>query len=133
VLSAPLAFTPIFRADISTTQAVMDVLSSSSHYAILLYRLRNWAWTTLLLALSPMTVIWFASSWFMPGGLEELLRQARFGWLVCGLWTQVVIWLVWFPSWWVGVYVIAADALFGISESGTSGTVAVIKDSERMK
>jgi len=74
---------------------------------------------TLLLAISPMTVIWLASSWFMPGGLEELLRQAGFGWLICGLWTQVVVWLVWFPSWWVGVYVIAADGLFGISESGT--------------
>lgn len=130
VLSAPLAFTPTFRADISTTQAVIDVLSSSSYYAILLYRLRNWAWMTLLLALSPMTVIWLASSWFMPGGLEELLRQAGFGWLVCGLWTQVVVWLVWFPSWWVGAYVIAADGLFGISKSGT---VSGIKDSEKVR
>lgn len=117
VLGAPLAFTSTFRADISTKEAVMEDLSGSSSYAVQLYRLRNWVWMILLLALSPMTVVWLASSYFMPGGLEELLRQAGFGWLVCGLWTQVVVWLVWFPSWWVGVYVIAADGLFGISES----------------
>jgi GPI-anchor transamidase subunit GAA1 len=65
-------------------------------------------WIVLLTLLSPMTVIIASSQLFAPGGLGEVLRMAGFGWWVWGLWTQVVVWLVWWPSWCVGSLVAAS-------------------------
>jgi GPI-anchor transamidase subunit GAA1 len=66
-----------------------------------------------LLALSPMTVIWVSST-FVPGGLAEVLRMAAFGWWVYGLWTQVIVWLVWWPAWFASFYVLAAQMFQGV-------------------
>jgi glycosylphosphatidylinositol transamidase len=66
-----------------------------------------------LLALSPMTVVW-ASSTLVPGGLPEVLRMATFGWWVYGLWTQVIVWLVWWPAWFTSCYVLAAQLYQGV-------------------
>jgi GPI-anchor transamidase subunit GAA1 len=59
----------------------------------------------LLLFTSPSAVV-LAASTFVPGGLDEVLRTAAFGWWVCGLWTQVVVWLVWWPAWVAGGMVV---------------------------
>jgi glycosylphosphatidylinositol transamidase len=66
--------------------------------------------TLVLWMLSPMTVIWVGST-FVPGGLGEVLRMAEFGWWVWGLWTQVVVWLVWWPAWFAGCFVLASQTL----------------------
>ena len=71
---------------------------------------RNFAATigmySLLVALNPVMVVHMASS-YAGVGLEELLHQAAVGWHVWGLWTQVVIWLVWLPAWFVASVVVA--------------------------
>lgn len=37
----------------------------------------------------------------------EMLAEAAFGWKVSGLWTQVVVWCVWWPAWLVGGVVVS--------------------------
>ena len=48
--------------------------------------------------LSPPVVLWLAS-WSCGAGVSDILAEAAFGWKVNGLWTQVVIWCVWWPAW----------------------------------
>ena len=50
---------------------------------------------------SPPTVIWIAC--LVSGiSIEEVLTEAAFGWMVWGLWTQVIVWCVWWPAWLMG-------------------------------
>ncbi len=62
-----------------------------------------------LLNLSAPTVILFASSvyWNVPVG--EMLIEAAFGWDIWGMWTQVVVWCVWWPAWVTGSVLLAAS------------------------
>lgn len=55
----------------------------------------------LLQTVSPPVVAWVVCAW---SGVDmgELLAEAAFGWKVSGLWTQVVVWCVWWPAWLVG-------------------------------
>jgi glycosylphosphatidylinositol transamidase len=62
------------------------------------------------LAVSPITVI-YAASTLVPGGLDKVLAEAAFGWWVYGLWTQVIVWLVWWPAWLAGGYVLWAQMI----------------------
>lgn len=62
------------------------------------------------IAVSPVSVIWAAST-LVPGGLDKVLAEAAFGWWVYGLWTQVIIWLVWWPAWCAGGYVLWAQLI----------------------
>ncbi|KAF1808495.1 Glycosylphosphatidylinositol:protein transamidase complex, GAA1 component [Eremomyces bilateralis CBS 781.70] len=71
---------------------------------------------TFWMVLSPMTVL-LAGAWMWnaeiggPQGIQGLLQQAAFGWKVHGLWTPVVVWLVWWPAWCVGG-VVSASSMF---------------------
>ncbi|KAK0611165.1 Gaa1-like protein [Immersiella caudata] len=57
--------------------------------------------TLLLNAISPTAVIFAGAKYW---GLEvgEVLEQAAFGWDVCGMYTPVVVWCVWWPAWLAG-------------------------------
>lgn len=59
---------------------------------------------TLILA-SPMSVTMLAC-WYWQTPLGEVLSQASFGWHVWGVWTGVVVWLVWWPAWLVGAMLV---------------------------
>ncbi|MCJ1392382.1 Glycosyl phosphatidyl inositol protein transamidase complex subunit [Xylographa bjoerkii] len=52
-------------------------------------------------ALAPGVVL-FALCTYSGVGVEDVLTQAAFGWKVSGLWTQVIVWCVWWPAWLVG-------------------------------
>lgn len=52
-------------------------------------------------ALSPPVVL-LAACWYTGAAVETVLTQAAFGWDVWGMWTQVVVWCVWWPAWVVG-------------------------------
>ncbi|KAF2087201.1 putative GPI transamidase component [Saccharata proteae CBS 121410] len=60
---------------------------------------------------SPVVVVLFASQYVAWGKwsafkvVEQVVQEASFGWHVWGLWTQVVVWLVWWPAWFVGAVV----------------------------
>jgi len=52
-------------------------------------------------SLSPPVVL-AAVCYYFGVSVEEVLLQAAFGWEVSGLWTQVIVWCVWWPAWLVG-------------------------------
>ena len=52
--------------------------------------------------LSPPVVL-AAVCYYSRISVEDVLLQAAFGWEVSGLWTQVIVWCVWWPAWLVGV------------------------------
>jgi glycosylphosphatidylinositol transamidase len=47
------------------------------------------------------------SSKLLGADLSEVLRLSAVGWHVWGMWTQVVVWIVWFPAWLVGATIVA--------------------------
>ena len=47
-------------------------------------------------------VVFSAVCYFASISAEEALKEAAFGWHVWGLWTQVVVWCVWWPAWLIG-------------------------------
>ncbi|KAH8435368.1 GPI-anchor transamidase subunit GAA1 [Aspergillus melleus] len=55
----------------------------------------------ILNALSPPVVV-LAACWYTGVSVETVLTQAAFGWDVWGMWTQVVVWCVWWPAWVIG-------------------------------
>ncbi|MCJ1319721.1 Glycosyl phosphatidyl inositol protein transamidase complex subunit [Xylographa vitiligo] len=55
----------------------------------------------ILHSLAPGVVL-FALCTYSGVSVEEVLTRAAFGWNVSGLWTQVIVWCVWWPAWLVG-------------------------------
>ncbi|KAG9243870.1 rhomboid protein 2 [Calycina marina] len=55
----------------------------------------------LLMAVGPTGVL-MAGSWAWGWSVGEVLEQAAFGWDVWGMYTQVVVWCVWWPAWVMG-------------------------------
>lgn len=51
--------------------------------------------------LSPPMVL-LGVCWYTGVSVETVLTQAAFGWDVWGMWTQVVVWCVWWPAWLIG-------------------------------
>jgi len=81
-----------------------------------------------LLATCPPLVLWVAvalrdGAWikgyaYVVGKVVGVLVRASQGWVVNGLWTPVVVWLVWWPAWVVGAWVV----LVGAGEMGGAGS-----------
>jgi len=68
-----------------------------------------------LQCLSPgMALAGIACYWGV--GMEEVLREASFGWWVSGMWTQVVVWCVWWPAWLCGGVLLAEGLVRGRGE-----------------
>ncbi|KAF2278265.1 Glycosylphosphatidylinositol:protein transamidase, GAA1 component [Westerdykella ornata] len=63
------------------------------------------AQTLLLAALNPVVVI-RAACWFWGADVGDVVVRAAEGWHVWGLWTQVVVWEVWWPAWFAGGVVV---------------------------
>jgi glycosylphosphatidylinositol transamidase len=59
-----------------------------------------------LALLNPVMVAQW-STHLLDADLELVLKVAATGWHVNGLWTQVVVWIVWFPAWVVGTGIVA--------------------------
>ncbi|KAF2008185.1 Glycosylphosphatidylinositol:protein transamidase, GAA1 component [Amniculicola lignicola CBS 123094] len=62
--------------------------------------------SVVLAALNPVVVI-RAATLYWGRDIVQVLVQAAEGWHVWGLWTQVVVWLVWWPAWFAGSVVVA--------------------------
>ncbi|KAF2752217.1 Glycosylphosphatidylinositol:protein transamidase, GAA1 component [Sporormia fimetaria CBS 119925] len=56
----------------------------------------------LLLSLLNPVVVGRAATVYWGADAVEVLLKAAEGWHVWGLWTQVIVWLVWWPAWVVG-------------------------------
>jgi glycosylphosphatidylinositol transamidase len=48
--------------------------------------------------LSP-PVVFYTACRYSGIEAEQALMEAAFGWTVWGLWTQVIVWCVWWPAW----------------------------------
>ena len=89
LLAAPLSF------------AGQPFSTSLSEYSVSGGKVRKVLMTILLQLLSPPIVLLAAcEAWGVS--VEDVLVEAAFGWKAHGLWTQVVVWCVWWPAWTVG-------------------------------
>ena len=57
--------------------------------------------TAVLQLLSPPVVLYIVGL-ASRSSVLDILAEAAFGWKVNGMWTQVVVWCVWWPAWFVG-------------------------------
>lgn len=60
--------------------------------------------------LSPPVVLLVACN-FWGVSVEAVLTQAAFGWDIWGMWSQVVVWCVWWPAWLVGGVILSTSVL----------------------
>ncbi|EPS39138.1 hypothetical protein H072_7043 [Dactylellina haptotyla CBS 200.50] len=75
--------------------------------------------TVLLQLTSPFAALFIVANYWGLG-IEDVLKEASFGWWVWGMWTPVVVWSVWWPAWVVGR--VSVDASFVMALTGkTSG------------
>ena len=58
--------------------------------------------------LSPPVVL-LAGCWYAGVEVETVLTQVAFGWDVWGMWTQVVVWCVWWPAWVIGCALVGSS------------------------
>lgn len=89
LLSTPLSF---IGNPFSSSVDAKDVFPSNA---------RKFTSTLVLQLLSPPVVVW-AVCYIWGVDIGDMLAEAAFGWKVNGLWTQVVVWCVWWPAWMVG-------------------------------
>ena len=89
LLSTPLA---LVGNSLSGSTRATDVFPSKTQRMV---------FTFILQLISPTVIVW-AVCYFWGNDLGELLAEAAFGWKVNGLWTQVVVWCVWWPAWLAG-------------------------------
>lgn len=61
----------------------------------------------LLVVINPVMVVQ-AATYAGNIPLLDILVKAAEGWHIWGLWTQVVVWLVWWPAWFCGSVVVAS-------------------------
>ena len=54
-------------------------------------------------------VVFSAVCYFADISAEEVLKEAAFGWHVWGLWTQLVVWCVWWPAWLIGATFVSLE------------------------
>ena len=62
----------------------------------------------LLHCISP-PVVFSAVCYVANISTEEVLKEAAFGWHIWGLWTQVVVWCVWWPAWLIGTTFVSPE------------------------
>ncbi|KAL2263999.1 hypothetical protein VTK26DRAFT_3554 [Humicola hyalothermophila] len=71
--------------------------------------------TVLLNAVSPTAVL-LAGAAYWGVDVRDVLREAAVAWHVCGTWTQVVVWCVWWPAW-----LAASVAVLGTGKTTAAG------------
>jgi glycosylphosphatidylinositol transamidase len=64
--------------------------------------------------------------------LKAILLEAAFGWDVWGMWTQVVVWCVWWPAWMTGAILVASSMMIP-GERGSASTLPPEKQSQTTK
>ena len=65
----------------------------------------------ILAALSPPVAMYGLNVWYEGRGLETVLLELAKGWMAQGVWTELVVWGVWWPAWIVGGTVVSGGML----------------------
>ena len=89
LLSAPLSFVGNHFSGSIDAKEVFPIKATQEAHSLLLQ------------LLSPTVVVWIVC-YFWNGDVGDFLGEAAFGWQVNGLWTQVIVWCVWWPAWMAG-------------------------------
>lgn len=55
----------------------------------------------------------YASSWYLEKDLAWVLTEVAKGWLAQGVWSNLVIWSVWWPAWVLGCVVLFSGVVPG--------------------
>jgi GPI-anchor transamidase subunit GAA1 len=63
----------------------------------------------ILMSLFAPTTVLICSSIYWEIPVSDILIEAAFGWNVWGMWTQVVVWCVWWPAWLTGTVLLASS------------------------
>ncbi|OCK84882.1 Glycosylphosphatidylinositol:protein transamidase, GAA1 component [Lepidopterella palustris CBS 459.81] len=112
ICAAPLTFVrPIFPPPASGGSAASSTFVAKNRIPLSL------AMSALLSVVNPMVIIVGATRYW-GADIVDVLVQAAEGWHVWGLWTQVVVWLVWWPAWFAGA-VVVAGSVFAVPETET--------------
>ncbi|KAF3077868.1 Glycosyl phosphatidyl inositol protein transamidase complex subunit [Orbilia oligospora] len=74
--------------------------------------------SVLLQLTSPFAAL-FVVAGYWGLGVEDILKEASFGWWVWGMWTPIVVWCVWWPAWVVGR--ISVDSSIVMAVTGKRG------------
>ncbi|RJE17937.1 GPI transamidase component [Aspergillus sclerotialis] len=94
----------LFCSPLTFINRVSPQISKSLRYALSALGL------LLLNILSPPVVL-LAGCWYKGVSVETVLTEAAFGWDVWGMWTQVVVWCVWWPAWLIGGTLLGASVV----------------------
>lgn len=62
--------------------------------------------SVVLAALSPMSATYALAWWYKGQGLGAVMVELAKGWVAQGVWTEFVVWGVWWPAWVVGSTVV---------------------------
>ncbi|KAI0848838.1 Glycosylphosphatidylinositol:protein transamidase, GAA1 component [Daldinia vernicosa] len=103
VLSSPLSFSrtwPSSSPSPSASSSPPTNTGKSANAAVFRY-----AHSALLHALAPPVVL-LAGGALAGASIQSVLEGAAFGWHVWGMYTQLVVWCVWWPAWLVGQIVV---------------------------
>ncbi|KAF3942196.1 hypothetical protein ABW19_dt0209737 [Dactylella cylindrospora] len=71
---------------------------------------------SILLQLTSPFAALFAVGHYWGLGVEDILKEASFGWWVWGMWTPAIVWCVWWPAWVVAR--ISVDSSFVMAVTG---------------
>lgn len=141
-----LACTPL-----SMTQAPLLLPAASKSKSSTLATIRTIVSLLLLHLVHPTTIVYLASFFLTSapaGDVKDVLLLASEAWTVQGTYTALVVWLVWWPAWFVGTAVVSS-ALFeygsavaagqngdkkevGVNREGIEGDVASSKAEARV-
>ena len=89
LLAAPLSFVGPPFSTASSEHSISDGKTRKAFASVLLQVLSP-----------PVVMLAVCKAWGVS--VEDVLVEAAFGWQAHGLWTQVVVWCIWWPAWLVG-------------------------------
>jgi glycosylphosphatidylinositol transamidase len=90
---------------------MIGIFSTPFNYSYLQPKGRLWVAFLLALVLqvlAPTTAL-VGVAVYWGGEVTMILAEAAFGWWVWGMWTQVVLWCVWWPAWLTAGVLVAAS------------------------
>ena len=91
----------LFIGLLATPLSFVDLAQASETVDVGINRRRRLIATAVLQLLSPPVVLLLISL-VLKSNVLDLLADAAFGWAVNGIWTQIVVWCIWWPAWFVG-------------------------------
>lgn len=75
------------------------------------------ALTGALLVLSSPMVVFMAVCWYWDLVITKVVFEAAYGWNIWGMYTQLIIWCVWWPAWLVGVILMCGSPISRIAST----------------